>query len=243
MFSRIIKSSLIPLLLAACTFIQAAEKTEAKTQSKIKLALAGDSTVCEYKAPNTHLAGWGQALAKYFNNKVIINNFAVSGKSTKTFIAQGDWQKLLDSKPDYIMLQFGHNDSHGKDKPESTDAKTDYKENLRKFVDEAKRIGAPIILVSPMHRRTFDKAGKLSNELQPYADVMQEVAKEKNVLFIDLHTSSGKLMSDLGPEKAIELSSKPEDRSHFSPDGADKLAQLIINDLKKTDSPLKNYLK
>lgn len=237
MFRVSFKSSIVLLLCTASLLIHAAEK------NTITVALAGDSTVCNYKAPNTHIAGWGQLIVKYFNDKVTINNFAISGRSTKTFTENGDWQKLLDSKPDYILVQFGHNDSHGKGKPESTDANTDYKENLRKFADDAKKIGSQIIFVASMHRRTFDKSGKLTSELQVYVDAMKDVAKEKNILFIDLYTSSGKMMTELGDEKSAFLSCKAEDRTHFSPEGADKIAQLIVEDLKKTDSPLKKYLK
>ncbi|MHB9138386.1 MAG: rhamnogalacturonan acetylesterase [Victivallaceae bacterium] len=208
---------------------------------KIKIALAGDSTVASYK--ETHIAGWGQVIGKYFKANVSIENFAVSGRSTKTFVQDGYWQKLLESKPDYILLQFGHNDSHAKDKPESTDAATEYKDNLRKFVEEAEKAGARIIFVTPMHRRTFGNDGKMTDTLLPYANVMKDVAREKNILCIDLHASSGKLMQDLGDEKSAFLSCKSDDRTHFSPDGADKMAELVVKDLKKTDSPLTSYLK
>jgi len=208
---------------------------------KIKVAFAGDSTVASYK--EAYIAGWGQVISKYFKDNVSVENFAISGRSTKTFIKNGDWQKLLQSKPDYILLQFGHNDSHAKGKPESTDAATEYKDNLRKFVDEAEKAGARVIFVTPMHRRTFGNDGKLTDILLPYANVMKDVAKEKNILCIDLHASSGKLMQDLGDEKSTFLSCKPADRTHFSQTGADKMAELIVLDLKQTDSPLKNYLK
>lgn len=209
-------------------------------EKKIKISIAGDSTVASYTKPE--IAGWGQVIGKYFKDNVSIENFAISGRSTKTFQEKGDWQKLLASKPDYILVQFGHNDSHAKDRPEATDAATEYKDNLRKFADDAKKIGAKMIFVTPMHRRTF-KDGKLADILLPYANAMKEVAKEKGLPCIDLHASSGKLVQELGEEKAASMSCKPGDRTHFSPEGADRMAQLIVEDLKKTDSELKNYLK
>lgn len=208
---------------------------------KIKISVAGDSTVASYTKPE--IAGWGQVIGKYFKDNVSIENFAISGRSTKTFQLNGDWQKLLDSKPDYILVQFGHNDSHAKSRPEATDASTEYKENLRKFADDAKKTGAKIIFITPMYRRTFDKNGNLTDNLLPYANAMKEVAKEKGILIIDLHASSGKLVQELGEEKSKYMANKPGDRTHFSPAGADQMAQLIIEDLKKTDSELKKYLK
>ncbi|OGV32059.1 MAG: hypothetical protein A2020_13925 [Lentisphaerae bacterium GWF2_45_14] len=204
------------------------------------MALAGDSTVASYKEPG--IAGWGQVIGKLFKDNAEIKNFAVGGRSTKTFIAEKRWEKLLESKPQYILLQFGHNDSHGKGKPESTDASTEYKEFLRKYVDDAKNAGAQIIFVSPMHRRTF-KNGKLTMELLPYVNAMKEIAKEKDIPFIDLYNSSGTLFESLGDEKSGHLSCKPKDRTHFSPEGADKMAELVVEGLKSCGSDITKYLK
>jgi len=228
-------SLIIFLLGTAILFCNAEEK-------KIKIALAGDSTVESFK--KEHIAGWGQVIGKYFKDSVSIENFALSGRSTKTFQEKGDWQKLMLSKPDYIFVQFGHNDSHAKTRPEATDAATDYKDNLRKFADDAKLAGAKMIFVTSVQRRFFNKDGtKLVDNLFPYANAMKEVAMEKGLPCIDLHTSSGKLFMELGNEKSAFMSCKPGDRSHFSKEGADRIARLIVEDLRKTDSELKNYLK
>jgi lysophospholipase L1-like esterase len=140
-----------------------------------------------------------------------------------------------------VVLQFGHNDNHAPDKPESTDADTEYKDNLRRYVDESREAGAQIILVTPMHRRTF-RAGTMTKELQPYADAMKSVAAEKGIPCIDLYSASGRMMEALGEEKSAFLSVKPEDRTHFSPEGADAMARLIVHELK-TATPLAPYLK
>ena len=209
-------------------------------EEKVIIALAGDSTVANYTKPD--IAGWGQVIAKLFTDNVEIKNFAESGRSTKTFIAEKKWQALLESKPQYILLQFGHNDSHGKGRPESTDASTEYKDFLRKYADDAKNTDARIIFVSPMHRRTF-KNGKLTMELLPYVNAMREVAQEKNIPFIDLYSSSGALFESLGDEKSGSLSCNPKDRTHFSPTGADKMAELVVEGLKNCGSDITKYLK
>jgi lysophospholipase L1-like esterase len=209
-------------------------------EMEIKISIAGDSTVASYKIER--LAGWGQVLDKYFKDNVVIKNFALSGRSTKTFREKGDWKKLMDSKPDYILVQFGHNDSHAKTKPEATDAATDYKDNLGKFADEAQAAGAKMIFVTPMHRRTF-KNGELADILKPYADAMKDVAKEKGLPCLDLHASSGKLLREQGEEKCKYMANDKGDRTHFSKAGAEKMAELIVEELKKSDSDLKKHLK
>ena len=107
--------------------------------------------------------GWGQFIEEQFRGVKVIN-LAAAGRSTKTFIKEGRWKKALEEKPDYVLIQFGHNDSHGPEKPESTDAATDYKEYLRRYIDESRAIGATPILVTPMVRRTFDADGKLQDD-------------------------------------------------------------------------------
>jgi len=214
-------------------------------EENVIIAIAGDSTVASYKYKH-YLAGWGQVIDKFFKN-ADIKNFAASGRSTRTFIAEKKWEQLLESKPQFILLQFGHNDSHGPSRPESTDAASDYKEYLRQYIDDARKSGAEIIFITPMHRRLFKKDGKMTMELLRYANAMKEVAKEKNITCIDLYTSSGILFESLGDEGAAPLFSKAEgqqeSRTHFSPAGAEKIAELIVDDLKKSESGIVKYLK
>ncbi|MBN2316034.1 MAG: family 43 glycosylhydrolase, partial [Sedimentisphaerales bacterium] len=84
----------------------------------LRLAIIGDSTVCEYP-PNHACRGWGQYIQEYFKDTIRVINLAKSGRSTKTFINQGLWAKTLETKPDIVLIQFGHNDSHAPDRPES----------------------------------------------------------------------------------------------------------------------------
>lgn len=191
----------------------------------------GDSTVCNYPE-NSNRAGWGQLLENYFDtDKARVFNLARSGRSTKTFIKEGLWQRTLEAKPDYILIQFGHNDSHDPKNPESTNAQTNYKDYLRKYITEARKINAFPILVTPMHRRTFKDDGTLSDNLQPYADAMKEIAAEMNVPLIDLHASSGELFAEMGPEKSQTLANQYSDRTHFNKAGAQKMLDLITPEL------------
>jgi len=153
------------------------------------------------------------------------------------------WKKALEERPDYVLIQFGHNDSHGPDKPESTDAATAYKDYLRRYIDDSRAIGASPILVTPMVRRTFDSAGKLIDGLAPYADAMKDVAIEKKVAVIDLHASSKALVETLGPDASAEMANKKGDATHFNEKGARAMADLVLKDLPTAEPKLKEYLK
>jgi lysophospholipase L1-like esterase len=202
----------------------------------IRIVVLGDSTVCDYpdQAPTR---GWGQYLAEHFREPVKVINLAASGRSTKTFVREGRLQKALDTKADFALIQFGHNDSHARDRPEATDANTDFKENLRRYVDDFRKIGTTPILVTPMHRRIF-RDGKPAGELRPYAEAMKAVAKEKNVPLVDLFTRSGELFARLGEAASADLSSSATDRTHFSEKGARAMAELVAQELKKSDPRL-----
>lgn len=204
----------------------------------LKVGLIGDSTMCDYPA-TSHKRGWGQLLPEWLAPGTVVINEARGGKSTKTFPADR-WQRVLAAKPDFILIQFGHNDSHAKDKPEATDAATDYRENLRRYVAEARAAGAEPILVTPVRRRVFRK-GALTNELTRYADAMKAVAAESGVKVIDLHATSGELYTRLGEKgsegftaNVTDDADRPgrDDRTHFTPEGAKAMARLVADGLR-----------
>jgi len=201
-----------------------------KQPKKLRIVVIGDSTVQTFK-PERNITGWGQVINTFFTEDVEIINLAKSGRSTKTFIKESRWEDALKEKGNYIFIQFGHNDSHAKEKSESTDAETDYKDYLRQYVDETKENGAIPVLITPMHRRRFDEKGKVTQELLPYADAMKTVAKEKKVLCVALHKLSGEVFQRLGDEKSSDLSCRPGDRTHFSRKGAVLIAKLITEEL------------
>src|SRR4051812_22820804 len=199
----------------------------------LRLVLIGDSTVCEY--PGTLASrGWGQFIEERFTpGTVKVINLAAEGSSTKTFIQEGRWQMALAEKPDYVLIQFGHNDSHAADKPESTDAQTDYKNFLRRYIDGAHAAGATPILVTPMVRRSFDARGKIAENqsvgnLLPYVRAMKEISQEKSVGLIDLYTSSKELAEKLGPQGSAALASRKGDITHFNERGARAMADLVL---------------
>lgn len=206
------------------------------------LAIVGDSTVCNWPK-NDVRRGWGQYIQDYFTDKVLVLNKARSGRSTKTFIQQGLWKEVLEQKPAWILIQFGHNDSHSPDSPESTDADTDYTDYLRQYIDQSRAVGAIPILVTPMYRRDFDEQGRIKDNLQPYANAMKKVAAEKHVPLVDLQTASEKLYLKLGPAGSAELANAPDDKTHFNEKGAREMARLVMEQLPVVEPSLKQYLK
>lgn len=226
--------TLLVLLLGCATTLSAA-----KTQ--LSLAIIGDSTVCEY--PLEHACrGWGQYIQDYFEDTVQVINLAKSGKSTKTFINEGLWAKTLEARPDILLIQFGHNDSHAPDRPESTDAATDFQDYLRQYIDQARAAGGTPILVTPVQRRTYGPNGKLDNSLLPYANAMKAVASEKKVDVIDLNTSSGALYEQLGTAANKVVANAPHDRTHFNEEGARMMAHLVMQELTQVEPRLTKEL-
>ena len=120
--------------------------TQAAAPTKTRVVLAGDSTV-------TDTAGWGAAFAKRLAPNAECVNFSSGGQSSKSFRDSGRWKKALEAKPAFVLIQFGHNDMPGKGPNRETDPETTYRENLIRFVQEARAIGAQPILVTSMARR------------------------------------------------------------------------------------------
>jgi lysophospholipase L1-like esterase len=205
--------------------------TEEKSGPQL-VVIIGDSTVANYAAEKP-ARGWGMYVQERFKSGVVVSNLAANGRSTKTFIEEGRWKTALALKPDYVLIQFGHNDSHAKEKHESTDAATDFSGFLRNYVDEARDAGAVPILVTPMLRRTYTAEGKLDDILQPYADAMKAVAKEKDVAVIDLHSASRALYEKLGPEAVAKFASESTDKTHFNEAGARAMADLVMRELPR----------
>ncbi|MBB5034826.1 rhamnogalacturonan acetylesterase [Prosthecobacter vanneervenii] len=209
-------------------------------ETRTRVALAGDSTV-------TDKAGWGAAFAKLLGPKAECLNFAGGGQSSKSFRDSGNWKKVIDSKPAYVLIQFGHNDMPGKGPKRETDPATTYPENLTRFIQEARAIGAKPILVTSLARRTFDN-GKIRGELKPWADAATEVAAEQKVPLVDLFTRSVELHNRLGIAESDTFNPpgkdlKTTDHTHLNAHGAEVIAGIIAEELRKVAPDLAQLLK
>lgn len=226
-------------------------------RSQITVYLAGDSTCANKAADKRPETGWGEMMQKYFDpSKVVIDNRAQNGRSTKTFIGEGRWQAIVDKlkSGDYVFVQFGHNDE-SKEKGERYTPPDAYRANLIRFIGDVKGKKASIVLLTPVMRRKFDKDGNFVDTHGEYPDIVRSVAKEYKVPLIDMHRKSEYVIKKYGVEgsRALFLQLKPgespnypngiEDNTHFRPAGADEMAKIAIDGVKEGRLRLRKYLK
>src|ERR1700740_517275 len=118
-------------------------------RTTVRIDLIGDST-------QTNNAGYGRGFCANLSPQVDCINMAKGGASTKTFREQGLWERSLQTKPDYMLIQFGHNDLESKDHLARQTTMAEYEANLRRYVEEARAAGIKPILVTPLTRRYFE---------------------------------------------------------------------------------------
>lgn len=220
-------------------FLYLAVATQAADPAKPRVALAGDSTV-------TDQSGWGAAFAHLLSADVECVNFSSGGQSSKSFGDAGRWKLVLAAKPAFVLIQFGHNDMPGKGPNRETDPETTYRENLIRFVKEARAIGAQPIIVTSMARRTFDK-GKIRGELKPWAEAARKVAADEKVPLVDLFARSIELLERLGPTASDEFNPPTKDgrgdHTHLNAKGAEAMAGIIADELRRVSPDLAKLLK
>jgi lysophospholipase L1-like esterase len=242
------KLILMIILFSATAFAQG---------SSITIFLAGDSTMAAKVPAKRPETGWGEMLAQHFKNGTVrIENRAMNGRSTKTFISEGRWQNIIDDmkKGDFVFVQFGHNDQ-SKDKGERYTPPEDYKKNLIRFVEEVRAKGGSPVLLTPVMRRRFDKDGKFYDTHGEYPGIVRDVARELEAPLIDMHKLSGGVIVKYGVEgsKKLFLQLKPgenanypngiEDNTHFSPLGAEEMARLAVDGVRANKLNLSKYLR
>lgn len=228
----------------------------AAAKEPVVVYLAGDSTMANKLPEKRPETGWGEAFPKFFKpGEVRIENHAKNGRSTRTFIEQNLWQGLLDKlkKGDYVFIQFGHNDS-SKEKPDRYTPPEDYRKNLVRFVSEARAKQAIPVLLTPVMRRRFDKAGVFQDVHGVYPGIVREVAAELKVPLIDMHRKSEKVLVGYGPEpsRKLFLQLKPgenpnypngvDDNTHFNPLGAEIMAALAAEGVRELKLGLAKHL-
>ncbi len=201
--------------------------------------LLGDSTVCDQ--PREPYASWGQMFPRFFKPEVAVANHAQSGESLRSSFGARRLEKVASGLKagDTVLIQFGHNDE--KEKGEGVGAFTTYKASLKQYVDAVRKHGAQAVLITPVHRRTFEKDGKMRNSHGDYPEAVRQVAAEENVPLIDLTVLSGRLYEALGPEKSGALF-KPGDGTHHSSYGAYEVARCVVEGLRATKLPLAKSL-
>ena len=226
-------------------------------QGPVTIFLAGDSTMAPKLPERRPETGWGEMLESHFQEgKVKVDNRALNGRSTKSFIAEGKWTELmaLVKEGDFVFIQFGHNDQ-SRDKGERYTPPGDFLKNLTKFVADVRAKGANPVLMTPVMRRRFDKDGKFYDTHGDYPGYTRSVAQEHKVPLIDMQQKSEAVIIKYGVEesKKLFLQLKPgenanypngvEDNTHFSPLGAEEMAKLAVKGIIENKLAIRKLLK
>lgn len=195
---------------------------------------AGDSTV-QFNSIETYpQTGLGQILPLFLKENIYVKNHGKNGRSTKSFMNEGRLKTIEETicEGDYLFIQFGHNDEKETDMTRYTEPDTEYRENLKIFIETARKKKAFPVLITPLERGNFEYGHLYEGKHGPYVRVMKEVAKECEVPIIDLNHKSRELMEKLGEEKSHLLFNK--DTTHMNYEGAVTFGRLLaegINEL------------
>ncbi|MES2775280.1 MAG: rhamnogalacturonan acetylesterase [Bacteroidota bacterium] len=224
--------------------------------------IIGDSTVRNTNRPQ---CGWGEMISQYVDTTQLhISNQAMAGRSTRTFIKEGRWEKVISSiKPgDFLIMQFGHNEGSKPDtsrggyrgvlrgtgeetvqltwKDSTLETVHTYGFYLRKFVREAKAKGAIPIIASMIPRNQFAD-GKVKRAGNDYGKWAAEVAQQEGVYFVDLNSITANKYDVMGADSVKTFFSG--DHTHTNVTGATINAASVAEGLKQLkDCPLNKYL-
>ena len=226
----------------------------------------GDSTVKNTDKDKNGMWGLGsQAYTVFDKKKITCYNAAQAGRSTRTYLNEGRWDKVYNSlEPgDFVFIQFGHNDIGGIDKekergviPGATDTCHVYKSAkdgtyelvysfgwyLKKFIDDVREKGATPILVSLTPRNEWSN-GKIERRNDSYGKWYRDVVSQTGVEFVDLHNIMADYLDKKCGSKAKADKYYNHDHTHSSLLGAKTNANNIAKGLKAIHSKLTGYLK
>jgi len=210
-------------------------------QPPVRIVLVGDSTV----APQN---GWGPGFAASFNPSVEVLNHAMNGRSSKSFRAENRWEPALAAKADYVLIQFGHNDCPGKGPDRETDAATTFRDNLRRYVREARAAGATPVLVTSIVRRLFAPNGEFQPDvLVQYAEATRAVARELQVPLMEMQGLTQAQALWFGAVRAKELGLYDQngklDTTHLGAFGQREVGRLAALELARVVPALRPRLR
>lgn len=225
-------------------------------KKKPVLYIIGDSTVKNGSGKGeNNLWGWGSLIQEYFKlSKIDIDNRAIGGRSSRTFLTEGRWDDILKTlkKGDYVIMQFGHNDSSplddtarargtlkgiGSESSEIYNPIRKMKETvytygyyMQCFIDDTKAKGAVPIICSPIPRNNF-KNGKVTRSSEDYGLWAKQIAAQTGAYFIDLNNRVADEYDRMGAVEVAKLF--PTDHTHPNREGSKLNASLVIKGIKE----------
>lgn len=214
--------------------------------------IIGDSTVEDNQPP---FRGWGYAMPDLVADGVQVRNYALSGRSTKSFLDEGLFEPVQKNiaKGDILLIQFGHNDEKD-DVERHTDPYTTFVDNLTLFCKTASDAGALPVLCTPVSRRLWAGDTSLLYTHGEYAGAVRTLAHILHVPMIDLELETRSLYLSMGKEKCAELfvvlapgehpdfPNGHEDMTHFNEEGARTVAGIVARCMGK-DTRTACYIK
>ena len=209
---------------------------------EIYIAIIGDSTAASEEINSFKFCGWGEAFPDFFESRATVLNFAVPGHSTKWYLGGVNGQseksyhfkRLKLIKPQFVLMQFGIIDETS-GVPEKITTIDEYKINYKVLIEGIRNFGGTPIILSPVNRAVFDENQNHYPWLSERSAAAKEIADALNVHFIDMNTITGNYYKTLGPDGLSDIIAEG-DEVHYSPEGAVKICELIIDELP-------NYLK
>lgn len=213
------------------------------------LYIAGDSTAAQKGGGEKPMTGWGEFLHEHFGSEITVDNRAVNGRSTRSFLAEGRLEDIgRDFRSgDYLLIQFGHNDQKVEDPARYSDPGMEYRRNLLTFLDFARSRGGFPVLLTSVSRRRFTAGGEPDPlAVGLYPEAVREVAAQTGTPLLDIFASSQQLYRVLGEEGSRRLfmhlpanghPNYPDgitDDTHFCKEGAARVAGLIAEAISRS---------
>ena len=237
-----------------------------REKGKPVVFITGDSTVKNTDRDSTGMWGWGSQAWRIFDEeKITYINCAQAGRSCRTFIREGRWEKVYNDlhEGDFVLIQFGHNDigelhkgKHRGEIPGTRDTSCvsrvvlkdeAYNEvvysfgwYLKKMIDDCREKGATPILVSLTPRNEW-AGGRIERRNDTYGRWYREVAEETGCELVDLHNITADALDGIGQEATKDY--YRGDHTHTSLRGARLNAIDIAIGLRRNGGPLAKYLQ
>ena len=203
--------------------------------SSFTIHLMGDSTMAEKDLSGGNPErGWGMMFQNFLDGGVKVVNYAQNGRSTKSFIDKGLWDKVYNAiQPgDYVFIEFGHNDSKESDPERYAAAWGAYQDNLRTFIDGTRSKGGIPVLLTPVARRWFKENGLDRGCHGDYPAAMKQVAEQTGTPLLDVTTVTLDWLEGLGDEASkayFMISTGKNDNTHTVASGARKVTEIVCS--------------
>lgn len=214
---------------------------------KFTIHMIGDSTMADKDISNLNPErGWGMVFENFVDDQVRVMNYAKNGRSTKSFVDQGLWDEVkANMRPgDYLFVQFGHNDQKSGKASVHAPAWGAYQDYLRMFINTAREAGATPVLFTSVARRHFYNGVLDEETLGEYPEAMKAVAKEMDVVCIDMESATIDWLKEAGDLASreyfmwIEPGTNPsapagkQDNTHSNPRGARRNCEIASDSLR-----------